>query len=471
MGTALAAILFGGCSLFSRSPYVKPDIPMPQQWQAQAGEKNAGWTEKFWESFDDPLLNRLIEEVLAVNNDIRVAAITVRRARLEADLTRTDIHPTPSLSADGSYHNDLKNGDSSKIFTASAGLNYEIDLWGKYADRHGAAVLEAEATEADRRSAALSLVGTTAGLYWQIAYLNQLIGLNRSDIDYAQQTLDLVRARYDAGAASRLDLIQSQRNLIVRETSLTQNLQTLAEARHAFTILFDRAPDKQPAERPSLEGTFAPRISAGIPADVLHNRPDLSAAELRLRKAHKEIGITKADYYPAFNLTGDLGSSSMHLREILQNPAATLGASLALPFIQWNVTRLNVEISETDYAKAVISFRQTLFTALSEVENALSARIHYQDEGKKYAASLHLAMQAEKLSEIRYLAGESELQDWLDEQELRREAEKTILENHFNQLKNSMQLFLALGGGDPSYEVDKPGLANFQKNKLNQSKY
>ncbi|MBN2428521.1 MAG: efflux transporter outer membrane subunit [Deltaproteobacteria bacterium] len=451
-------LLLAGCSLFAQSSYVRPDIEIPEQWQT-ATEENTQRTEKFWESFNDPLLNDLIEKALQVNNDVRAATIKVQRARLEAGLAGTDLLPTPSASADASFSKDLKDGNSSPNFSASAGLSYEIDLWGKYSGSYEAELLEVEATEADRRSAALSLIGTTADLYWQIAYLKQLIDLNKDSVTYARKTLELVDTRYSAGDASRLEMIQNQRNLISKEAGLTQNLQSLAEARHAFAILFNQAPGENPAERAGLDKTFTPQVRAGLPAEILHNRPDLFAAELRLRKVHKQIGITKAGYYPAINLSGDLGSSSMELREILQNPAATLGIGLALPFVNWNATRLNVEISEADYAEAVVNFRQTLYSALSEVEDALSARIHYQDEAEKRMASFSLALQAEELSAIRYRAGESRLQDWLDEQESRREAEQTLMENRLNQLKSAMQLFLALGGGYPDGLDEKTGMA------------
>ena len=457
-------LLLAGCSLFPQSSYVRPDIEMPEQWQA-ATEENTQRTEKFWESFNDPLLNDLIEKALKVNNDVRAATIKVQRARLEAGLAGTDLYPTPSASADASFSKDLKDGNSTRNFSAAAGLSYEIDLWGKYSGSYDAELLEVEATEADLRSAALSLIGTTADLYWQIAYLKQVIDLNKNSVTYARKTLELVDARYSAGDASRLELIQSQRNLISKEAGLTQNLQSLAEARHAFAILFNQAPGENPAERAGLDKTFTPQVGAGLPAEILRNRPDLFAAELRLRKAHKQIGITKAGYYPAINLSGDLGSSSIELREILQNPAATLGIGLALPFVNWNVTHLNVEISEADYAEAVVNFRQTLYSALSEVEDALSARIHYQDEAEKRMASFNLALQAEKLSGIRYRAGENRLQDWLDEQESRRDAEQTLMENRLNQLKSAMQLFLALGGGYQDgldEKTDMAGDINYQ---------
>ena len=120
-------------------------------------------------------------------------------------------------------------------------------------------------------------------------------------------------------------------------------------------------------ERQWLPDGELPTVSAGLPASLLAQRPDLKAAEQRLRKLLANIDNTQASYYPTFTLTGTLGTSSISLLNFLQNPYAALGASLALPFIQWNTMKLNVEISKTEYEEAVVNFSQTLYSALSDL--------------------------------------------------------------------------------------------------------
>ncbi len=134
------------------------------------------------------------------------------------------------------------------------------------------------------------------------------------------------------------------------------------------------------------------------------------------------------------------------LIEVVKNPYAALGAALTLPFIQWNTMKLNVEISKTDYEEAVVNFRQTLYSALSDVENALSARTYYAEEGKQLEESLALARRAEQLVEVRYRAGSTALQSWLDAQESWRDAERALSVVRLSQLKNCMTLYQALGG-------------------------
>lgn len=158
------------------------------------------------------------------------------------------------------------------------------------------------------------------------------------------------------------------------------------------------------------------------------------------------MDATRANYYPALTLTGSLGSSSTSLANVLQNPVAALGAGLTLPFLQWNTMRLNVKISEADYETAVVNFRQTLYAALGDVENALSGRTQYEAEGKQLEEALALAKRSEQLAEVRYRAGYTAVQLWLDAQESRRSAEKSLAANRLNRLKNLMTLYQALGG-------------------------
>ena len=201
-----------------------------------------------------------------------------------------------------------------------------------------------------------------------------------------------------------------------------------------------------PPERQRLPEGALPQVQAGLPASLLGQRPDLQAAEQRLKKYLANVDTTRASYYPSFTLTGTLGTSSTSLVEVVKNPYAALGAGLALPFIQWNTMRLHVETAQADYEEAVVNFRQTLYAALGDVENALAARKNYAEEIKQLQDSLDLAKKAEQLAEVRYLTGSTDLQTWLDTQERRRDAERAFAVVRLAQLKNSMTVYQVFGG-------------------------
>jgi hypothetical protein len=253
---------------------------------------------------------------------------------------------------------DLKRGGAAgSASTSLVSLSYELDLWGRLSAQRSAADWELKATESDRQATALALVGTTAGLYWRTGYLNQRIALSEAGMEDGRRILALVRVKYAAGAVSGLDVAQAGQNLATQEAAHTQLLQQRVEARNALAILFDQPPEPMAVEPPRLPDIALPAIDAGVPARLLGRRPDLRAAEQRLRAALANVDATRTGFYPALSLTGSLGTSSSALGELLKNPVATLGAGLALPFLQWNTARLSVGVSQAQYEEAAGGFQ------------------------------------------------------------------------------------------------------------------
>lgn len=444
----IVSLALGGCSgLLPRSQYARPDVSVPQQWQASTVTGSSVATkEQWWRDFNDPTLSELVERALTTNNNLAAAAIKVKRAQFSSRLTDTNLTPTVSANATSNLNRDLNSRRDTKSSGVTVTASYELDLWGKLASARDASKWEAEATEYDRQSTALALVGTVALNYWTIAYLNDRIVSVEASIANAGRVLELAEVKYQAGAVSALDKVQAQQTIASQKAQLTQLQQQRTEARNALAILFNQAPENRLPELQHLPSGSLPNIAAGLPASILAQRPDLQAAELQLKKYLANIDNTRASYYPSFTLTGSLGTSSTSLIEVIKNPYAALGAGLALPFIQWNTMKLNIEISKADYEEAVVNFRQTLYSALSDVENALSARTNYAEEVNQMEESLGLAKKAEELAEIRYRSGAMALQSWLDAQESRRDAERSLAVVRLAQLRNGVILYQALGG-------------------------
>jgi len=443
-----AALLLGGCGLLD-SRYERPAVQVPPQWGQGQPADVAGLSGPWWRAFNDPALDRLIEQALARNNDLAAAGVRVRRAQLTAGLARSDQFPLFGGTADirrtrNLYGNRQITRDNQAQLTAS----YELDLWGRLSRAHDAAQWEAEATEQDRQSTALTLTGTTAQLYWQIGFINQRLASSTESIAYAQRTRDLVRAQYAAGGASALEVAEAEQNLASQQAAHTDLLQQRVEYRNALAIMFDAPPGLPVADPQTLPVADPPPVRAGLPAQLLGRRPDLRAAEMRLQGALANVDATRYSYYPPITLTGALGSASTALGQLLRNPVATLGAGLSLPFLQFNQMQLNIAISRTDFEERVIAFRQALYQAMADVENALSARTQLDARAQWLAQSLASARRAEQLYEVRYRAGAVSLRFWLDAQEQRRDAEIAVAENSLNRLVNQVALYQALGGGD-----------------------
>ncbi|AQT53333.1 efflux transporter outer membrane subunit [Burkholderia cenocepacia] len=442
---ACAAALLAGCAGARHDPL--PAVAMPANWAAPVAADAPAATGDWWRSFGDPQLDALIDDALRANNDLAIAAIRVYRAQLQAGLVDTNLTPNVTLGANGAVSRTLDTHQMSRSSGVNGSLSYELDLWGRLAALRDAAHWEADATADDLEAARLSLIGTTAALYWQIGYLNRQIALGDANIAYAERTLALVRSRHTAGAVSGLDLAQAEQSLAAQRAAQTQLIQQRTENRHALAILFDRPPQQRAAEPAALPDAAPPDVAAGLPASLLGRRPDLRAAEFRLRESLAQVDATRTSFYPTFTLTGSAGTTSTSLERVLTNPVGTLGLGLALPFIQWNTMQLQIRVSKSQYEEAVVGFRQRLYTALAEVENALSARVQLEREAEQRALSLAQAQRAERLAAARFAAGATAVQPWLDQQQVLRSAQSADELTRLNRLNNQMKLYRALGGG------------------------
>ncbi|MDD0837575.1 efflux transporter outer membrane subunit [Curvibacter sp. HBC61] len=417
----------------------------------------AATVDAWWTAFGDARLDALVSSALARNTDLAVAALKLRSAQLQSQLTQRNQVPGVSAGLSSQSQRSLDGaGSSGSALTRSQSANlsasYEVDLWGRLARLREASAWEAQATEQDRQSTLLSLTGTVVRQYWQIAYLNQRIRSAAQSVAYAERTRELVAAQYRAGAVSALETSEAERSVLTQRATLSDLEQQRLEARTTLALLFDAAPGDAtlaqllPQEPAQLPNQAMPAVAPELPAQVLARRPDLRAAEMRLRETLASANATAASYYPPLTLTGALGSSSAALGSVLANPYALLGAGITLPFLQFNTQRLNNAIARTQYESAVLSYRQTLYTALGEVENVLSARQSLARQGESLAGALLASQRSEQLYEVRYRQGAVALSLWLDAQEARRAAEVAWAQNQWLQLRNQVSLCLALGG-------------------------
>ena len=439
----LFSLLLSGCASL-QTPYTAPVTQVPTQWQ-YASAATATNTDPWWTRFNDPVLDQLVEQALLRNNNLAAATIRVRQAQLQARLAENRPNFSGSLNTGASR---TLNSPTTTVRSSGAnlGASYEVDLWNKLGSQRDVALWEARATEQDRAATALALVGTTAQIYWQLGYLNQRLTANLQSIATAEKTLQLVQVQASAGAVGGLELAEARQSLLNLQANHTTLQQQAVAASTALALLFDAAPGSPPAQPQTLPTSSLPEVAAGLPVELLGHRPDLRAAELRLRESHANIAATRASYYPALTLTGALGTSSASLLNLLSNPVASLGLGIGLPFLNQKEMDLSIQIAQAQSDAAVVNFRQTLYTALGDVDNALSARQQLRQQAVLLAQALTAATQAERIYGVRYRAGSVALKPWLDAQESRRNAEIALAENRLNQFNNHATLVLALGG-------------------------
>ncbi|WP_406565825.1 efflux transporter outer membrane subunit [Acinetobacter soli] len=440
-----------GCAAMVKTPYDAPAVQTPSSFQydkTQVASNYANYADRWWTLFGDTQLNQLVDQVIAKNTDLAVAGITLRQARLKAGLAADQQGPRVNSSVSTSQNIDVNSGDrSSNGLSLNAGVSYELDLFGKLARQTEAAKWEALATAQDLQATAQTLIGTTTKLYWQLAYLNESLSTAQQSLATSEKLYSLVNTQYQAGAVSGLDLTQAEQSVQSQKANLSQIQQSLVETRTALAVLLHIPVQQLNIQEPQrLPQVNLPQIQAGLPASILSRRPDLRAAELRLRETLATKDATTASYYPSISLTGSLGSSSTSLTELIKNPVLALGANLSLPFLQYNDMKKNIAISQLDYEKAIIQYRQTLYQAFADVENALSARTELNQQVQFQQRNLELAEKAERLTDVRYRNGAIALKNVLDQQQTTRTARLSLVNTKQSQYNAYVTLMQALGG-------------------------
>lgn len=458
IGTIGVSVLVAGCA---NTAYQRQQLDLPSQWPSQAqasakaGARDAGvrrlvQADRWWQALGDPQLDRLIALALERNNNLAAAAYKVRNAQLQAGNAAGNLWPTPGAGLNANASRPLEGeARTQRSYSTSVSLNWEVDLWGKLAAQQRMADWEASATEEDRQAAAQALIATVAKTYWQLAVMDARIATQDESLRRAAQSLQLAETQYRAGAISGLDIAQARQGHASQRASATSLVQQRTELRNAMAILFDAPPGQLPsdAQRPRLpDMARLPSIPAGVPAELLARRPDLRAAELRLRSTLTQVDVTRTSYYPSLSLTGSLGTSSVVLSQLLGNPAGSLGLAVALPFLKWGEMQRNTAIARNSYEQATITFRQTLWQAMGEVDNALSGRVTLQQQVRYLRDALVQAERAEQRAQVRYRAGATPLKTWLDAQEARRSAANALQDAELAQLVNLVTLYQALGG-------------------------
>ncbi len=325
---AAAMAMLAGCSLIPR--YERPASPveaayplgpayLPADAAADAGQVPAvelGWHD----FFADPRLRRLIELALQNNRDLRVAALNVEAFGAQYRIQRADLFPAVGVAARGTRQRipaDLSSTGQRTIgsqYGVSVGTTaWEIDLFGRLRSLSEAALEQYFASDEARRSAQISLVASVASAYLTQRADEALLQLTRETLANYERSYGLTRRSYEEGIASRLDLRQAQTAVETARASLARYTRLVAQDQNALVLLLGTSPPADLPEGLPLEQKLFADVPAGLPSDLLQNRPDVLAAEHRLRSANADIGAARAAFFPSISLTASAGTASRQL--------------------------------------------------------------------------------------------------------------------------------------------------------------
>ena len=452
----LLAAAMAGCAIKTSPPL--PAVAAPDAWRranpggqveiaAQAPDLSSWWTQ-----FHDATLSGLVDEALRANLDVRGARTRLREARARRVLAGQNLQPSvdASVSVSGSGAGD-KAGGSRTVVSAGLDASWEPDIFGGH--RLGVTASEADlaATSADLHATQVSLVAEVALNYVDLRTYQARLTIAQDNLQRQSETLQLTSWRAQAGLATELDVEQSRANLEQTRSQIPGLETGAAQARHRLAVLTGKPPDAlagaldEAADIPSVSS----RITIGIPADTLRQRPDVRAAELRLLGESARLGQAEAARYPTIRLSGSLGAQPLTSVGValVDTFTSSIVGGLTAPLFNRGKIRQQIEIQGAVEERALIAYEQAILTALEDVENALVALANLQRRATALAASVDASRKAAELARNRYSAGLTGYQTVLDTERTVLSAEDSLKSTESESTSAVIRLYKALGGG------------------------
>ncbi len=468
---ALSAVVLAGCMSLAPAPETPP-LPVPEAWPAhlEPGTDGADAGGLAWQAyFTDPLLQRLIETALANNRDLRLAALRVEEASAAFRIQRADLFPAVGVNAQGGrarVPGDLNMSGRSQVggeYRAEVGLNtWELDLWGRIRNLEDAALQTWLASDAARQAIHLTLISQVADGYLGLREIDERVAIARQTVTTREESYRIFRRRVEVGSTSKLDLTQVQTLLYQAQALSTQLEQARAAQLHALALLVGADPGPLPARAPFDETTVLAELRAGLPSDLLVNRPDIISAEHQLRAGDANIGAARAAFFPRIALTGSFGTASADLDGLFDSGsrAWTFMPTLSLPIFDGGRRRANLELSKVRRDIAVAGYEKTIQTAFREVADALSAKRWLAEQLTIQRANLQAQTERARLAKLRYDNGSAAFLEVLDAQRDLLGAQQQLVQARRALLSSQVALYAALGGGTLAAPGESQGAAS-----------
>ncbi|WP_313415199.1 multidrug efflux RND transporter outer membrane subunit SmeF [Stenotrophomonas sp.] len=447
-----ATLALAGCStLVPKDTAVAPAIPA--QWPAEATQGQVadvaavGWRD----FFTDARLQQVIDQSLQNNRDLRVAVLNVERARGQYRVQRAD--RVPGVAVTGQMQRQGTDAGVTEQFTAGVGVGvaeFELDLFGRVRNLSEAALQQYFAVAANRRNAQLSLVAETATAWLTYGADAQRLKIADATLKTYEDSLRLAEARHERGGSSALELTQTRTLVETARTDAARLRGQLAQDRNALALLAGGQLD--PALLPdSIEPqllALAPP-PAGLPSDVLLQRPDIMAAEHQLLAANANIGAARAAFFPSISLTGSIGSGSSELSNLFDSGTRVWSflPKITLPIFQGGKLRANLAIANADRDIALAQYEKSIQVGFRETADALALNVSLDEQVSSQQRLVEAAEQANRLSQARYDAGLDSFVTLLDARRTAYNAQQTQLQAQLAQQANRITLYKVLGGG------------------------
>ena len=446
-------VALSGCS--SMAPiYERPAAPVAADYSGQpgagaVGARHAADTE--WQRFfGDTNLQRLVELALRNNRDLRVAVINIEQARAQLQVRRADLLPSVSAGLAG-MRQPTASGGSSSLYTAGLSVSaFELDLFGRVASLRDAALAQYLATDEARKATQISLVAAVANGYLGLLADQELLALTRQTLVTREESLRLTRLKFEQGVSSELDLRQALSLVEGARATLAQQQRQRALDENALVLLVGGPLALAlPPIGALAETTLGPELPAGLPSDLLTERPDIRRAEQQLIAANANIGAARAAFFPRISLTGSVGIASSELSDLFKGGAFawSFAPQLLAPIFDAGRNQGNLEVAQAGRDIAVAQYERAIQAAFREVADALAGRATLSEQLRAQVAQADAEAERFRLSDLRYRNGVASYLDVLDAQRSLFGAQQASILARLAMLQNQVTLYAVLGGG------------------------
>ena len=446
-------LALGGCASVGPD-YQRPEVPTPEQWQISIQQANDLANTLWWEQFQDPTLNELIQVALRENKDVKIAAARVEEYMGRYGVTRSAQFPQVGAGAAGSRTRNSESGDitlpenPTDSYQVDLGVSFELDLWGKLRRATEAARADLLATEETRRTVILTLVSQLANSYVRLLDFDQQLAITHATLEARQESVRINRLRFQAGLISELDYQQALAEYLNATVQVPLLERLIAQQENAISLLLGRNPGKITRDR-TLEQLVLPRIPSGLPSDLLERRPDIQRAEQQLIAANALIGVAKAAFFPSISLTGFLGTASTDLSDLFKGPSRTwqFAGQLLQPIFTGGALTGQLQVAEAVQQQALLNYQQTIQNAFAEVDNSLIEGAKLREQLKDEAAQVKALQRTLDLATLRYRNGYSDYLIVVDAERNLYTAQLQHTQDQANLFIALVNLYKAMGGG------------------------
>ncbi len=465
----MAAFTLGGCTKVGPE-YVRPETSISAEWlEAHDSRVKTDPAEyrAWWEVFDDPTLDAIIDRAYRENLSLKIAGVRVLEARAQLGIAVGGLYPQ-SQFADGSLAFTRSSGRSSaagrqpgidlSIWEDRVGLGaaWEIDFWGKFRRAVEAAEADLEGAVADFDSALVTLTADVATLYVQIRTLERRLEIARQNVETQKESLRIAEARFQGGTTTQRDVEQAKTVLYNTEATIPILDAQLRQARNALSVLLGLPPGhfEGVLQGSAMIPAPPPQVAVGIPADLLRRRPDVRGAELQAMAQSARIGVARADLFPAFSLSGTFGFAASDvgrfgLSDLSSWEARTgsIGPSARWDILNYGRITSNVRVQDARLQELLIAYQNAVLRAQQEVEDSLAGYLRAQENAESLAMSAEAARRSLDLAFIQYQQGITDFTTVLTAQQALLSAQDNLAGAVGSISGNLVSLYRALGGG------------------------